>query len=64
MPLLLIEPAFVVLRSVFSGGKTGVDQFRIKITEGDTVVYDNQMGAEENGSAATEISGGSIVIHK
>lgn len=47
-------------------GGGGKDRFRIKIwslTTGDTV-YDNQMGKSENGSDATELGGGSIVIHK
>jgi hypothetical protein len=47
-----------------SGGG-GVDQFRIKIWEEVTgeVVYDNQMGADDDSSAATALGGGSIVIH-
>jgi hypothetical protein len=46
---------------------TGVDRFRIKIwdkTSGDEVVYDNQMGASDDSEDATDIGGGSIVIHK
>jgi hypothetical protein len=39
------------------------DKFRIKITQGSSVVYDNNMGADENGNATTALSGGSIVIH-
>jgi probable HAF family extracellular repeat protein len=42
-----------------------VDQFRIKIWDqasGD-VVYDNQLGAPEDSSAATAVGGGSIAIH-
>ena len=47
-----------------SGGG-GVDRFRIKIWDvaSGNVVYDNQMGADEYGDAATTISGGSIVLH-
>jgi PKD repeat protein len=43
-----------------------VDLFRIKIWDtgdGDTVVYDNQMGDADDADASTEI-GGSIVIHE
>ena len=46
---------------------TDVDRFRIKIWDkdnGDAVVYDNQMGADEDAVPATAIGGGSIVIHK
>jgi hypothetical protein len=46
---------------------TTVDLFRIKIWDkdnGDAVVYDNQMGADENADPTTPISGGSIVVHK
>jgi hypothetical protein len=49
-----------------SGGG-GTDKFRIKIwdtSNGDAVVYDNQIAAAEDSSAATALSGGSIVIHK
>jgi hypothetical protein len=42
------------------------DRFRIKITDGASVVYDNKVGASDDIDAADpqEISGGSIVIHK
>ena len=46
---------------------TEVDKFRIKIwdkDDGDTIVYDNQMGADDDADPATDIGGGSIVIHK
>ena len=44
----------------------GVDKFRIKIWDKATneVVYDNQMGEDDESEATTEIGGGSIVIHK
>jgi hypothetical protein len=47
-----------------SGGG-GTDRFRIKIWDKDSeqVVYDNQMGDADDADAATEIGGGSIVIH-
>ncbi|NLF17075.1 MAG: cadherin-like domain-containing protein [Lentisphaerae bacterium] len=47
-----------------SGGG-GVDRFRIKIWDETTgeVVYDNQMGADDDSPAATALGGGSIVIH-
>jgi hypothetical protein len=44
----------------------GVDKFRIRIWDkvsGD-LVYDNQMGAEDDADPTTVIGGGSIVIHK
>jgi hypothetical protein len=44
-----------------------VDRFRIKIWDmdsGNRVVYDNQFGAADDAAPATEIGGGSIVIHK
>jgi hypothetical protein len=46
---------------------TDTDLFRIKIWEGDdgdTVVYDNQMGEADDADPTTEIGGGNIVIHK
>ncbi|MFC1718547.1 leucine-rich repeat domain-containing protein [Candidatus Poribacteria bacterium] len=46
---------------------TDVDLFRIKIWDkdsGDAVVYDNQMGDDEDADSATAIGGGNIKIHK
>ncbi len=42
------------------------DRFRIKIwdRETGTVVYDNQLGKDDQGNDATEVGGGSIIIHK
>lgn len=47
-------------------GGGGLDKFRIKIWLKATgaIVYDNQMGAADDGDAATVLGGGSIVIHK
>ena len=48
-----------------SGGG-GTDLFRIKIwdrSHGNAVVYDNNMGKDENGVPTTILGGGSIVIH-
>jgi len=46
-------------------GKLIPDKFRIKITDSSgAVVYDNQMGAADDAEPATEIGGGSIVVHK
>jgi len=41
------------------------DKFRIKIWDKATsaTVYDNQMGSSEDSNAATDIAGGSIVVH-
>lgn len=47
-------------------GGGGIDKFRIKIwdkDDGDVVVYDNKLGEADNSEAATELGGGSIVIH-
>jgi len=42
-----------------------VDKFRIKIFDNNGKVYDNQVGeADDNADPTTEISGGSIKIHK
>jgi hypothetical protein len=48
-----------------NGGR-GTDKFRIKIwdKETGTIIYDNQMGENDTGDLTTELSGGSIVIHK
>jgi hypothetical protein len=46
---------------------TDVDLFRIKIwdkDDGDVIVYDNQMDADDEADPTTEIAGGNIVIHK
>ena len=46
---------------------TDVDLFRIKIWDkdnGDAIVYDNLMGADEDADPTTEIGGGQIKIHK
>jgi PKD repeat protein len=49
-------------------GGGGVDKFRIKIwdkaTGAEQPVYDNKMGSDDYGNDATELGGGSIVIHK
>ena len=45
---------------------TDVDLFRIKIWDrdnGDVVVYDNQMGSDDDGYDGTEIGGGNIKVH-
>jgi len=45
---------------------TDVDLCRIKIWDkdnDDTIVYDNQMGAEDDEDPTTEIQGGNIIIH-
>lgn len=54
--------------TAIDGAKSGgPDKFRIKLwdkTSGDAVVYDNQMDAAEDSDTATELQGGSIVIHQ
>lgn len=53
------------LVSVIDGGKNTSDTFRIRVTNHATGVdaYDSQPGGADSASAATLISGGSIVIH-
>jgi hypothetical protein len=49
-----------------SGGN-GTDKFRIKIWDknnNDAIVYDNKSGASDNSNNATELGGGSIIIHQ
>jgi hypothetical protein len=48
-----------------SGGG-GIDQFRLKIWDQGTgsTIYDNQPGVADDAANATQLSGGSIVIHK
>jgi hypothetical protein len=48
-------------------GGGGADKFRIKIWDknnGDAIVYDNNIGLDENAAATTLLGGGSIVIHE
>ena len=55
---------FAVDGQIMGGG--GTDLFRIKIwdrSDGNSVVYDNNMGKDENGVPTTVLGGGSIVIH-
>ena len=47
-------------------GGGGTDKFRIKIwdkSNGDAVVYDNQLGDADDGEVTTVLGGGSIVVH-
>jgi hypothetical protein len=46
-------------------GGGGTDKFRVKIweTASGTMVYDNQMGADDSATPSTVLGGGSIVIH-
>ncbi len=50
--------------SAIDSGKGETDTFRIKITSGDSVVYDNLAGAAETANPTTTLGGGNIVIHK
>ena len=40
-----------------------VDRFRIRIWNDSGIVYDNQMGADDDAEPTTALGGGSIVIH-
>ncbi len=59
---------FGFMLSAIDGDKNGGDDtFRIKIwdkDDADTVVYDNQMGDDQDADAATVLGGGAIVVHK
>jgi hypothetical protein len=47
-------------------GGGGADKFRIKIWDknnGDTIVYDNMLGAADGDNPTTVLGGGSVVIH-
>ncbi|MGQ7871069.1 MBG domain-containing protein, partial [Sunxiuqinia sp. sy24] len=64
------EPGYAFMVSVIDGdvkAKGDPDLFRIKIwVDGSPsdVVYDNQLGVDENADATTLLGGGSIVIHE
>jgi uncharacterized repeat protein (TIGR01451 family) len=47
-------------------GGGGTDKFRIKIWErlSGNILYDNQIGKDDAGNDATELGGGSIIIHR
>jgi hypothetical protein len=48
------------------GNSISPDLFRVKIWDkknNDALIYDNQNGAEDNAPLATQLGGGSIVIH-
>jgi hypothetical protein len=46
-------------------GGGGQDKFRIRIwSDGNGLVYDNQIGASDSDDPTTVLGGGSIVIHK
>lgn len=62
-------PGFGFLLTAIDGqqnGGGGKDRFRIKIWNiaNEVIVYDNQIGKSEQGNDATELGGGSIIIHK
>jgi YVTN family beta-propeller protein len=49
-----------------SGGN-GIDRFRIKIWDkenNNAIVYDNKSGSSDNSDSATDLGGGSIIIHQ
>jgi hypothetical protein len=63
------EPGYRFLLIAYDGnapGGDGFDRFRIKITQGNTLIYDNRPSASEDVDLAdpTVLGGGSIVIHK
>jgi hypothetical protein len=48
--------------AIKNGG--GVDKFRIKIWNSNMVIYDNDLGKDENDLPTTVLGGGSVVIHE
>ena len=60
------QAGYKFIVSAIDGGKTGPDRFRIKIwnAAARVVVFDNQLGAADEASAANAITQGSIVVHK
>ncbi len=54
------------LLTAYDGGKSGVDRFRIKISDASGTVYDNNVAASDDLDTANpqNIAGGSIVIHR
>jgi hypothetical protein len=63
------QPGFGFMLTGIDGdgpGGQGVDRFRIKIWElaTETVVYDNQRGADDTSDATTALGGGSIRVHR
>jgi hypothetical protein len=62
------EPGYGFMLSAIDGdlnGGDGIDRFRVKIWTmvDDVVVYDNQIGGEDDADPQTELGGGSVVIH-
>jgi hypothetical protein len=60
-------PGYSFLLNAIDGdqpGGGGTDRIRIKIWGPGGIVYDNNMGADDNGDPSTPLGGGSIVIHK
>lgn len=45
-------------------GGGGTDKLRMKVWDGNGIVYDNQTGGADQDDPTTALSGGSIVIHK
>jgi PKD repeat protein len=45
-------------------GGGGLDKFRIKITLGSNVIYDNQMGAPDSANPTTAVAGFNIVVRQ
>jgi hypothetical protein len=62
------EPGYKFVVVAIDGnwnGQNNPDRFRIKIsTTSDDVIYDNQIGSDENTEDASILGGGSIVIHE
>ncbi|MGE0442361.1 MAG: hypothetical protein AB7S39_17910 [Gemmatimonadales bacterium] len=50
--------------TAIDGGKNSADRLRMRIWSSGGVVFDNQLGDDENADPSTYLSGGNIVIHK
>jgi PKD repeat protein len=60
------EGYYKFILTAIDGDKTGADdKFRIKIWDSYTsvIIYDNQLGVDDNNDPTTRLSGGSIIVH-
>ena len=61
------QPGYSFMLTAIDGGSKGggaPDTFRLKVWNAGGTVYDNQLNAPDTNDPTTQVSGGSIVIHK
>jgi hypothetical protein len=61
------QPGYTFMLTAVDGnllGGTSPDLFRLKIWGSGGVIYDNNIGADDNSDPTTALGGGSIIIHK